>query len=160
MHFITCSLRLIAQPVHNSNPRLTQKSKPYLKPLVVVEKRRGLCNNNYRKTTLVAGVGLELPVSLHNRHRIVVSFRSISLFSFLAFFVPEQVWQEMTEMKRKLVNCPHCGKILSEDFLKGVRKKKVKCPRCGSERNCKDGKADWDIQRYLCKDCCTRFSER
>jgi phage FluMu protein Com len=69
----------------------------------------------------------------------------------------------MKNMNHKPINCPHCGKILSEDFLNGVPKK-VKCPRCGSERNWKAGKENLPkyhgIQRYYCRDCGTRFMER
>ena len=37
------------------------------------------------------------------------------------------------------------------------------CPECGSTNFCKDGKRVYDgveIQRYLCRDCETRFSDR
>jgi transposase-like protein len=65
-------------------------------------------------------------------------------------------------MVGKIVNCPHCGKIISEDVWNGsLRLEKVKCIACGSLRTCKDGKrhtASGKIQRYYCKDCGLRFS--
>jgi hypothetical protein len=39
-------------------------------------------------------------------------------------------------MNRKIVNCPHCGKILSEDIWKGTNStipQTVKYPQCGSK---------------------------
>jgi len=47
----------------------------------------------------------------------------------------------MKNMNRKPINCPHCGKFLSEDFLNGVIKKKVKCPAFGSRKTWRNGKS-------------------
>ncbi|MGD6806343.1 MAG: IS1/IS1595 family N-terminal zinc-binding domain-containing protein [Candidatus Bathyarchaeia archaeon] len=66
-------------------------------------------------------------------------------------------------MPRKIINCPYCGKILPDDLLKGIPKKKTKCPNCGSQKNWKDGMRKMpqgNVQRYLCRDCGTRFTER
>jgi DNA-directed RNA polymerase subunit RPC12/RpoP len=44
-------------------------------------------------------------------------------------------------LEHKVINCPHCGKIISTDFLTdNSERPKVTCPECGSQRNCKDGK--------------------
>src|SRR5665811_2081539 len=41
---------------------------------------------------------------------------------------------------RKIISCPHCGKIIPKDILKaGSIRKIVTCPECGSQRNYKDG---------------------
>lgn len=40
-------------------------------------------------------------------------------------------------------------------------KNEIKCPMCGSERSWKDGiryTRIGEIQRYVCRDCCYRFS--
>jgi len=68
-------------------------------------------------------------------------------------------------MGRKIVNCPHCGKILSEDVWKeesSMSQKGVNCPQCGSQRVYKDGFRNTSsgerLQRYLCRECAYRFS--
>ena len=87
-----------------------------------------------------------------------------SLFLWRKLFLPRQVWQEMKQMNGKIVNCPHCGKILSPDFLEGKIRETVKCPKCGSLRvwkNAHHRTATGEVlQRYLCRDCEYRFSTR
>ncbi|MEM2969008.1 MAG: hypothetical protein QXP44_04830 [Candidatus Bathyarchaeia archaeon] len=67
-------------------------------------------------------------------------------------------------MNRKIVNCPYCGKILSEEVWKGTNStipQTVKCPQCSGKRLWKDGKrkiASGEVQRYYCRDCGFRFS--
>lgn len=46
-------------------------------------------------------------------------------------------------MSPKVINCPHCGQVLPEEFWhekNQVNKIAVKCPRCGSIKNWKDAK--------------------
>jgi transposase-like protein len=71
------------------------------------------------------------------------------------------------KVNRKLINCPHCGKILSEDLWKEKKcenqKSAVKCPQCGSQKAWKDGKRQTPqgtVQRYLCRECSYRFSKQ
>jgi len=97
---------------------------------------------------------------------VIVSSQFLFLFSFLGELDSKaQVWQEMNYMDWKIVNCPHCGKILPKDLLKGkdsATRKIVKCPQCGSTKNWKDAKHHTPtgaIQRYYCRDCGLRFSE-
>jgi transposase-like protein len=62
-------------------------------------------------------------------------------------------------MEHKIINCPHCGKIIAKNVIKiKPARKVVTCPECGSQRNCKDGMNTEKIQRYLCWDCGYRFS--
>ena len=62
-------------------------------------------------------------------------------------------------MEYKVINCPHCGKIIPDYALKGESKRIiVTCLECGSQRNCKTGKRDGKTQTYICSDCCRRFS--
>ncbi|MGD0449945.1 MAG: hypothetical protein ABSA79_02675 [Candidatus Bathyarchaeia archaeon] len=67
-------------------------------------------------------------------------------------------------MNQKVMNCPHCGKLLPKEFwheTSQADKPIVKCPRCGSDRNRKDAKrytASGVFQRYYCRDCGRRFS--
>ena len=43
-------------------------------------------------------------------------------------------------MEQKIINCPHCGKIIPKNILNGDLKREiVNCPECGSPRNYKDG---------------------
>ncbi|MDT8782507.1 MAG: hypothetical protein IAX22_07700 [Candidatus Bathyarchaeota archaeon] len=66
-------------------------------------------------------------------------------------------------MNQKIVNCPYCGKILPADILTDTPRKVVKCTVCGSQKNWKCGlknTANGKVQRYLCRDCGTRFSDR
>jgi transposase-like protein len=71
--------------------------------------------------------------------------------------------QKVKCMKFKIINCPHCGKIIPEHILNGgSTRKTVTCPDCGSQRNCKDGTRNTTtgkIQLYLCHDCGHRYSE-
>src|SRR5665647_2608576 len=66
------------------------------------------------------------------------------------------------KLENKVINCPHCGKIISKDFLNvDYVRPKINCPECGSQRNCKDGKRQTrlgKIQCYLCNECGYRFS--
>jgi transposase-like protein len=66
-------------------------------------------------------------------------------------------------MKKQVINCPHCGKVLPKEFWhEEVDKVTVKCPRCGSAKNHKDAKRYTPtgvLQRYYCKDCGCRFSK-
>jgi DNA-directed RNA polymerase subunit RPC12/RpoP len=59
------------------------------------------------------------------------------------------------KLEHKIINCPHCGKIISKDD--NSERPKVTCPDCGSQRNCKDGKRNGKVQRYLCRECGYRF---
>ena len=63
-----------------------------------------------------------------------------SFFSSEAHLAKENT-EETDKLGQKIVNCPHFGKILSEEAWKGRRleKRKVVCPECGSQRNYKDG---------------------
>jgi DNA-directed RNA polymerase subunit RPC12/RpoP len=67
-------------------------------------------------------------------------------------------------MIQKVMNCPHCGKILPVAFWHEENQadmRVVRCPRCGSTRNRKDAKrytASGIFQRYYCVDCGRRFS--
>jgi transposase-like protein len=66
-------------------------------------------------------------------------------------------------MELKIINCPHCGKIISLSKLRRneSKRKVVNCPECASQNNWKDGFRkirDGDIQRYICRDCGYRFS--
>jgi transposase-like protein len=69
-------------------------------------------------------------------------------------------------MGPKIMNCPHCGRILPKEFWHEktpVEKVAVKCPDCGSIKTWKAGKYQKPpeiIQRYSCKDCGLRFSQR
>lgn len=69
-------------------------------------------------------------------------------------------------MKLRIVNCPHCGRILPKEFWhenNQMDRVGVKCPRCGSSRAWKDAKSYTSkgvIQRYYCRDCGRRFSEK
>jgi transposase-like protein len=69
-------------------------------------------------------------------------------------------------MSPKVMNCPHCGRILPGEFWHeqdSVAKIPVKCPRCGSFKNWKNAKRYTPsevIQCYLCRDCGHRFSKR
>jgi DNA-directed RNA polymerase subunit RPC12/RpoP len=83
----------------------------------------------------------------------------------LFFFFKRHTWlKETTKLEQKIVNCPHCGKILSEEVWKARSPEKqevIACPECGSQRYFKDGMRQTGIgkiQRYLCRDCCYRFS--
>ena len=65
-------------------------------------------------------------------------------------------------MEQKVINCPHCGKIISKDALAGKKTASVKCPKCGSQRNFKDGMRQTRtgrIQLYRCRNCGYRFSK-
>jgi hypothetical protein len=66
------------------------------------------------------------------------------------------------KLEHKIINYPHCGKIISKDILNGnYVRPEVTCPECGSQRNCKDGKRQTrlgKVQCYLCSDCGYRFS--
>ena len=68
-------------------------------------------------------------------------------------------------MSEKIMNCPHCGKILPKEFWHNknqANKIEVKCTRCGSTRNRKDAKRytlSEVVQRYYCVDCGRRFSK-
>ena len=117
---------------------------------------------------MVQGVGFGPEKSPLYHHRrpisISVSPQLLSLFSFLggSNVKSSQVWREMKNMNRKIINCPHCGKALPDDLFTGVPRKKVKCTACGSQRNWKDGMRktpQGNVQRYLCRDCGTRFTE-
>ncbi|HEX7483005.1 MAG TPA: hypothetical protein VF350_06025 [Candidatus Bathyarchaeia archaeon] len=62
-------------------------------------------------------------------------------------------------MEQKIINCPHCSKIIPVSILSGDSAKKVVTrPDCGSRRNCKDGKRNGKVQCYLCRDCGYRVS--
>ena len=61
-------------------------------------------------------------------------------------------------MNGKVVNCPHCGKILSPDVWqeKTPLPRKPKCCRCGCPRVWKAGHVNTEsgkVQRYECKQC-------
>ena len=68
-------------------------------------------------------------------------------------------------VNKKVMNCPHCGKVLPGEFWhekSQADKPIVKCPRCGSIRNRKDAKRympSGAIQRYYCVNCGRRFSK-
>ena len=65
-------------------------------------------------------------------------------------------------MSAKVMNCPHCGRILPKEFwYEAPRKVIIKCPRCGSTRTIKASKrytALGAIQRYYCNECGRSFS--
>jgi transposase-like protein len=64
-------------------------------------------------------------------------------------------------MEQNVVNCPHCGKIISKDALNGKKQTEVKCPQCNNGKCFKDGFRQTNhgkIQRYLCTKCGYRFS--
>ncbi|MGB9914726.1 MAG: IS1/IS1595 family N-terminal zinc-binding domain-containing protein [Candidatus Bathyarchaeales archaeon] len=69
-------------------------------------------------------------------------------------------------VSQKVINCPYCGRVLPREFWhekSQADKRIVKCPRCGSTRTWKDAKrhtSNGVIQRYYCRDCGRRFSER
>jgi len=49
----------------------------------------------------------------------------------------------------------------NQEQTKEAKNTEQKCPECGSQRNYKDGirqTKSGEIQRYLCRDCCYRFS--
>jgi transcription elongation factor Elf1 len=67
-------------------------------------------------------------------------------------------------MSPKVMNCPHCGRILPEEFWheKKVDKPIVICPKCGGTKTWKDAKRYTPagaIQRYYCRICGHRFSK-
>ncbi|MGB9841567.1 MAG: IS1/IS1595 family N-terminal zinc-binding domain-containing protein [Candidatus Bathyarchaeales archaeon] len=70
----------------------------------------------------------------------------------------------MKHVNPRIVNCPHCGRILPREIWDENSKMNrtiVKCPRCGSSRIWKDAKsytAKGVAQRYYCRDCGRRFS--
>ncbi len=48
--------------------------------------------------------------------------------SFLCVF-----GRSLIKFEQKVINCPHCGKIISKDFLNGdYVRPEVTCPECGS----------------------------
>ncbi|MGA2681428.1 MAG: hypothetical protein ABSF44_06470 [Candidatus Bathyarchaeia archaeon] len=65
-------------------------------------------------------------------------------------------------MEPKIIDCPHCGKIIPEYVLKGgSMRTTVTCPDCGSRRNYKNGMRytrSGQIQTYVCRHCYRRFS--
>jgi transposase-like protein len=74
-------------------------------------------------------------------------------------------------MNRKMLNCPHCGRILPADWVEIVTNPNyvkeplnVKCPKCQGSKVWKDSRYYTAygevIQRYLCRECGIRFSTR
>ena len=64
-------------------------------------------------------------------------------------------------MEQKVINCPHCGRIISKAVFSEKKPPSVKCQMCGSVKSCRDGFRSANsgkIQRYLCRDCGYRFS--
>ncbi len=65
----------------------------------------------------------------------------------------------------KVMNCPHCGKVLPKEFWHepdSMDRPVVKCSQCGSIRNVRDGKEcikSGVFQRYHCIDCGRRFTK-
>jgi transposase-like protein len=50
---------------------------------------------------------------------------------------------------------------LGDEYM--LKEKTVTCPECGSQRSFKDGiryTCTGEIQRYICRDCAYRYSER
>jgi DNA-directed RNA polymerase subunit RPC12/RpoP len=98
---------------------------------------------------MVPGVGLEPPAFGDVRASPVAMFRQkvssqhLPLFSFLGVF---------------------CRQVESLAGDEQMSKESVKCPRCSSQRLFRDGVryiADsLGIQRWLCRDCGYRFSEK
>jgi DNA-directed RNA polymerase subunit RPC12/RpoP len=71
-------------------------------------------------------------------------------------------WDEKA-LNQKIINCPHCGKVISTDVLRGKKQPEVKCPRCSSQRAFKDGlrnMREGSIQRYLCLTEATGFRKK
>jgi len=79
------------------------------------------------------------------------------------FLCGEHTWrkkEEENKLEQQVVNCPHCGKITSKDFLAGKKRPNIKCPQCGPQRIYKAGlryTINGKTQRYLCRDCHYRF---
>ena len=92
--------------------------------------------------------------------------RATPPFSFSGVVSVEwgSVWQEMIVLELKIVNCPHCGKILPRhlwEIPSSRISENIKCPECGSRRLYRDGiryTNSGNVQRYLCRDCGYRFS--
>ena len=110
------------------------------------------------------GVALASPPGAMSPIRFLTA--SFPLFLFWSGSVPHRkVWQEMKWMSRKIINCPHCGKILSEDLWKdkpSSRRETVKCPQCDCQLVWKDGIRNTPLgklQRYKCRKCAYRFSK-
>src|SRR3990170_3545992 len=91
-------------------------------------------------------LGMGIEPSLSGGHRHFHGFFA----AFFPFFpsqgksigLPRRVWRKVKKMNRKIVNCPHCGKILSPDIWeeKSSMIQKPACPRCHSQRVWKSGK--------------------
>jgi transposase-like protein len=70
-------------------------------------------------------------------------------------------------MKRYVMNCPYCGKMLPLGFWHEEEiddgRKNIKCPRCGKFKPLKDGFRQiktGKAQRYYCTGCGYRFTNR
>jgi predicted RNA-binding Zn-ribbon protein involved in translation (DUF1610 family) len=65
------------------------------------------------------------------------------------------------QMGQKIINCPHCGKMISHDVLAKEKTVKPKCPQCGSGKSFKNGfrrTHSGIVQTFLCRHCGYRFS--
>jgi len=58
-------------------------------------------------------------------------------------------------MEKTIINCPHCGRIISLNDQ--TDRPKVTCPQCGGLRSFRNGKRNKTIQTYICRDCGYRF---
>ena len=61
--------------------------------------------------------------------------------------------------------CTNCGASFTEgkEYIPAQKYsplKEVTCPECGSDRVVRDGKLEDDSQRYRCKECNLRFSQK
>ena len=43
------------------------------------------------------------------------------------------------KLEQKVINCPHCGRIISDKILSVKKHPSVKCPMCGSAKFYRDG---------------------
>jgi ssDNA-binding Zn-finger/Zn-ribbon topoisomerase 1 len=62
---------------------------------------------------------------------------------------------------QKVINCPHCGKIISMDAFAVKKTLTPKCPQCSSNKSFKNGFRHTyrgKVQTFLCRDCGYRFS--
>src|SRR5665648_337180 len=144
--------------------------------LYLFAKKQENSKNQAENKQKVQGVGFEPPTArchfgFTNEWRCCRCSFSAVFSPFFLFgktrFCPRDIWQKMIQyMSQKIVNCPHCGKILLKNLWKAkssINQKIVKCPQCGSMKNWKNAKRYTPtgvIPRYYCRDCGLRFSER
>ncbi len=115
--------------------------------------------NKSKKDAESAGEGIRT-VAIEGIKPLNVSPQLISLFSLRE----QRFGRRKKHMTQRVMNCPHCGRILPREYWpekSQVNKQGGRCPRCGSNKSWKDAKrytTSGVFQRYYCRECGRGFS--